>query len=142
MKKVRQLLETKSGKLHTIAPEARVIDALRVMADNNIGAVLVMSGSRLAGILSERDYARKVALHGKSSADVLVRDIMTANPVCVSPDATVPECMTLMTNGHFRHLPVVNDGQLTGLLSIGDLVKEVIAEQAETIKHLQDYIHS
>lgn len=142
MKKVRQLLENKPGKLHTIAPDARVIDALRTMADHNIGAVLVVREGRLEGILSERDYARKVALQGKSSADVLVSDIMTAKPVSVSLDATVAECMTVMSNGRFRHLPVLKDGELVGLLSIGDLVKEVIAEQAETIKHLQDYIHS
>lgn len=142
MKQVMHLLESKSGKLHTVDPETRVIEALRIMAEYNIGAVLVVSESRLVGIFSERDYARKVALHGRSSADVLVRDIMTANPTTVALTASVSDCMSLMSNGRFRHLPVLDGGRLVGLLSIGDLVKEVIAEQAQTIKHLEDYIHS
>lgn len=142
MKKVMHLLESKAGRLHSIDPDARVIEALRVMAEHNIGAVLVVSEGRLVGIFSERDYARKVALHGKSSADVTVRDIMTANPVTVTLNASVAECMSLMSNGRFRHLPVLDGAELVGLLSIGDLVKEVIAEQAQTIKHLENYIHS
>ena len=142
MKTVRQMLEGKSHGLCTIAPDATVLDCLRLMAEKNIGALLVVEGDKLAGIVSERDYARKVILHGKSSRDTPVREIMTARVVCVQPGNTVDECMALMTDKHIRHLPVIEGGKLVGVLSIGDLVKETIAEQQFMIKQLESYIHS
>jgi CBS domain-containing protein len=142
MKNVKQLLEQKGRTVHTIGPDARVIDALKLMADRDVGALVVTDGGKLAGIISERDYARKVILHGKSSQDIAVRDIMTARVVTVAPKNTVEECMALMTAKRIRHLPVVESERLVGVLSIGDLVKEVIAEQEATIKQLESYIHS
>ena len=142
MKTVRQLLQGKSGPLCTIGPDAKVIDSLKVMAEKNIGALLVVENDKLVGIVSERDYARKVALHGKSSHDTPVREIMTARVVCVQPDNTVDECMALMTDKRIRHLPVIENEKLMGVLSIGDLVKETIAEQQFMIKQLESYIHS
>jgi CBS domain-containing protein len=142
MKTVKQLLADKSGKLHTIPSESRVIDALRMMAEHNVGALLVVDDGRLAGVISERDYARKIILQGKSSPETRVREIMTAQVTCVGPDKTAGECMALMSNGHFRHLPVLDGDKLIGVLSIGDLVKEVIADQAQTIKHLETYIRT
>lgn len=142
MKTVTQLLEAKGREIYTIGPEARVFDALKLMADKGVGALIVTDGGRLAGVISERDYARKVILHGKSSHDITVRDIMTAKVVTVQPRHTVEECMALMTSKRIRHLPVVDGERLVGVLSIGDLVKEVIAEQEATIKQLESYIHS
>ncbi len=142
MKNVAQLLEGKGREVHTIGPDARVIDALKLMADKDVGALVVTEGAKLAGIISERDYARKVILHGKSSHDIAVRDIMTAKVVTVQPRHTVEECMALMTAKRIRHLPVTEGERLVGVLSIGDLVKEVIAEQEATIKQLESYIHS
>ena len=142
MKTVKQLLEGKGRDVHTIGPDARVIDALKLMADKDVGALIVTEGGRLAGVISERDYARKVILHGKSSHDIAVRDIMTGKVVTVQPRHTVEECMALMTSKRIRHLPVVEGERLVGVLSIGDLVKEVIAEQEATIKQLESYIHS
>jgi CBS domain-containing protein len=142
MKSVRQLLELKGREIHSITPDARVFDALKLMAEKDVGALVVTEGGKLAGIISERDYARKVILHGKSSHDITVRDIMTGKVITVSPDHTVEECMALMTGKRIRHLPVTEGERLTGVLSIGDLVKEVIAEQEQTIKQLESYIHS
>jgi len=119
-----------------------VFDALKLMAEKDIGALLVVEKGRLAGIISERDYARKVILHGKSSHDTPVREIMTARVVCVRPANTVEECMALMTDKRIRHLPVVENDELLGVLSIGDLVKETISEQQTTIRQLESYIHS
>ena len=142
MKTVSQLLQAKGREIHSIAPDARVFEALKLMADRNVGALVVTEGSRLAGIFSERDYARKVILLGKSSHDIAVREIMTAKVITVRPAQTVEECMALMTEKRIRHLPVVEGERLLGVLSIGDLVKEVIAEQEATIKQLESYIHS
>ena len=142
MKTVKQLLQSKGSTVHSVTPEASVFDALRLMADKNIGALLVVSGGKLAGIISERDYARKVILHGKSSHDMPVREIMSEKVVTVRPEQTVEDCMALMTGRRIRHLPVVDGDRLAGLLSIGDLVKEVIAEQEQTIRQLESYIHS
>ena len=142
MKSVKQLLQGKSQGLCTIRSDARVIDALKLMAEKDIGALLVVDGEKLAGILSERDYARKVILHGKSSHDIQVREIMTERVICVQPANTVEECMALMTDNRIRHLPVMENGRLIGVLSIGDLVKETISEQQATIKQLESYIHS
>lgn len=141
MKTIRQLLQVKGGGVHSIAPDARVIEALKVMADKEIGALVVIDNGKLAGILSERDYARKVILKGKSSQDIPVREIMTEKVLIVQATQTVEECMALMTSKRVRHLPVMDGERLIGVLSIGDLVKEVIAEQEETIKQLESYIH-
>jgi CBS domain-containing protein len=142
MKNVAQLLEGKGREVHTIGPDARVIDALKLMAEKDVGALIVTEGAKPAGIISERDYARKVILHGKSSHDIAVREIMTSKLVTVQPRQTVEECMALMTSKRIRHLPVIEGERLVGVLSIGDLVKEVIAEQEATIKQLESYIHS
>ena len=142
MKTVTQLLEAKGREVHTIGPAARVIDALKLMADKDVGALVVTEGAKIAGIISERDYARKVILQGKSSHDVAVREIMTSRVVTVQPRNTVEECMALMTEKRIRHLPVTEGERLIGVLSIGDLVKEVIAEQEATIRQLESYIHS
>jgi CBS domain-containing protein len=142
MKSVRQLLQAKGRIVHTIAPDARVFDALKLMAEKDVGALVVTEGDQLAGIISERDYARKVILLGKSSQDIPVRDIMTGKVITVGPDQTVEECMAIMTGKRIRHLPVTEGERLVGVLSIGDLVKEVIAEQEQTIRQLESYIHS
>jgi CBS domain-containing protein len=140
MKTVRSLLQTKGHAVWTIAPDASVFEALKLMADKNVGALLVLEGDELAGVISERDYARKVVLKGRSSVDTPVRDIMTAGVISVHPDQTVEECMALMTDKHIRHLPVVADGQLTGIVSIGDVVKSIITEQGFMIEQLTSYI--
>ena len=141
MKTLKQLLQAKPPGILSIAPDARVFDALQVMADKNVGALLVMDAGRLAGIITERDYARKVVLQGKSSLDTPVREIMTDKVLCVHPDQSVEECMGLMTDKRIRHLPVMDGDQLLGVLSIGDLVKEMISEQQFVIKQLESYIH-
>lgn len=137
MATVRQMLQAKTRPLCTIGPEARVFDALKLMAAEEIGALLVVERERLIGILSERDYARKVILHGKSSHDIAVREIMTQRVLCVPPERTVEECMALMTDKRVRHLPVIENDQLIGLVSIGDVVKEIISEQQFMIKQLE-----
>ena len=142
MKTIRQLLQSKASGLSTIGPNATVLDALKLMAEKNIGALLVVENDKLVGIISERDYARKVVLRGKSSQDTPVREIMTERAVCVQPDNTVEECMALMTDKHVRHLPVIENEKLIGVLSIGDLVKETISEQQFVIQQLESYIHS
>ncbi|MEN3355225.1 MAG: hypothetical protein V7640_3383 [Betaproteobacteria bacterium] len=142
MKSLKQLLGAKGSQVHFIHPDAKVIEALQLMAQKDIGALLVMDGGRVVGIMSERDYARKVILHGKSSQDIAVRDIMTSGVVTVDPSKTVEDCMSLMTQRRIRHLPVCEGDRLVGLVSIGDLVKEVIAEQEQTIRQLESYIHS
>lgn len=142
MRTVRQLLETKPAEIIAIGPEAPVIDAIRLMAERGIGALLVMEGPRLAGILSERDYARKVVLQGRSSKDTPVRDIMTAQVRTVAPQDSTEHCMQLMTDSRIRHLPVVEGGEVVGVLSIGDLVKAVIELQRQDIDQLQKYIAS
>jgi CBS domain-containing protein len=142
MRTVRQLLEAKSAEVHSIGPDAPVIDAIRLMAERRIGALLVMEGSRLAGILSERDYARKVVLQGRSSKDTPVRDIMTAQVITVAPQDSADRCMQLVTDSRIRHLPVLEGDQVVGVVSIGDLVKAVIADQRQELDHLQRYIAS
>ena len=142
MQTVGQLLTKASGGLATIDPSATVLDALRLMADRNIGAVLIMEGSKLVGIFTERHYARKVILEGRQSVDTSVRDVMSTDLYTVEPSQSVDECMALMTDRFVRHLPVVGDGQLIGIVSIGDLVKSTIAEQEQTIDELTRYIGS
>lgn len=140
MRTVRQLLADKPAEVFAVAPEAPVVEAIRLMADKSIGAVLVLRGGTLAGILSERDYARKVVLQGRSSADTPASAIMTAQVVTVGPDTPVTACMQLMTERRIRHLPVVEGGQVVGVISIGDLVKAVIADQQLELEQLQRYI--
>ena len=141
MKTVKQLLQTKGKVVHAIAPEASVLDAIKLMAEKGIGALVVLDQGRLAGVVSERDYARKVILRGRSSQDTAVREIMTDKVVTVRSEQTVEDCMTMMTEQRIRHLPVVDAGKLAGVVSIGDLVKELIADREETIKQLESYIH-
>ena len=138
---VRDLLRGKSA-VHSVEPGDTVYDALRLMADKNIGAVIVQSAERVEGIFSERDYARKVMLLGKTSKETVVSEIMTSHVVCVEPDWTVDQCMALMTEKRIRHLPVMEQGRLVGVISIGDVVRAVVDDQQYTINSLQRYIMS
>ena len=141
MKTVADVLKSKAHQaVHTITPGALVFDALKLMADKNIGALLVMEGERIAGIITERDYARKIVLMSRSSKETPVREIMTSAVIFVRPGQTTEECMVLMTENRLRHLPVVDGNRLLGLVSIGDLVKSIISEQKFTIEQLQNYI--
>jgi CBS domain-containing protein len=140
MTTAHDILRYKGSTVHSVRPDDTVLAALGVMAEHDIGAVLVLDGDAIAGILTERDYARKVALVGRASKDSPVRAIMTANVVCVPPSRTVEECMALMTERRCRHLPVVEGGRVVGLVSIGDLVKATIDEQEATINQLKSYI--
>jgi CBS domain-containing protein len=140
MQTVGQLLSLKGTDVFSVAPQDSVLRAIEVMATRHVGALLVMSEGALIGIISERDYARKVILKNRSSHDTPVSDIMTSPAVSVTPDDTVRRCMELMTEGRFRHLPVVKGGRVVGMLSIGDLVKAVIQEQTEHIEQLERYI--
>jgi CBS domain-containing protein len=142
MQTVRQLLAKSTGSLVTIGPDATVLDALRLMADRNIGAILITDGVRLVGIFTERHYARKVILAGRQSIDTPVRDVMSTELYSVTPDQTVDECMSLMTDRFVRHLPVKEGDELVGIVSIGDLVRSTIAEQEQTIDELTRYIGS
>jgi CBS domain-containing protein len=137
---VRQLLEQKGYDVWSVSPEITVYEALELMADKDIGAVLVFDGDELVGIFSERDYARKVALAGKSSRKMQVQEAMTGRVFGVRPDHSVEGCMGLMTDKHVRHLPVLENGRVIGVISIGDVVKGIITEQANTIHHLENYI--
>jgi CBS domain-containing protein len=140
MKSVAQLLKAKGYAVQSIAPSATVLDCLKLFADKGIGAALVMDGEKMVGIFSERDYARKVALHGKTSKDVKVQEVMTTDVLWVGPERTNAECMALMTEKRIRHLPVMEAGKVIGVISIGDLVKDIIAEQEFVIAHLESYI--
>jgi CBS domain-containing protein len=139
---VRQLLEGKARAIYAVEPQAPVLEAIRLMAERHVGALLVMTGDTLAGIISERDYARKVILMGRSSADTPVRDIMSSPVITVSPETSVQTCMQLMTEKRVRHLPVADGGRIIGMVSIGDLVKAVMTEQQQHIEQLENYIHS
>ena len=146
MATVAQLLNLKPQALHSVGPDAPVLEAIRLMAEHGIGALLVMTGPTLNGIVSERDYARKVILLGRSSSDTPVKQIMTANVFTVDPTMTAQQCMQIMTDKRVRHLPVLEGGsgaggRVLGMLSIGDLVRSVLAEQAHTIEQLENYIH-
>jgi CBS domain-containing protein len=142
MRTVRQLLEAKAPEIISIDPGSAVIDAIRLMAEKRIGAVLVMQGTQLVGILSERDYARKIVLQGRSSSDTPVRDIMTADVLTVGLDDNADHCMQVVTDRRIRHLPVVHQGNVVGVVSIGDLVKAVIEDQQVELDQLQRYIAS
>ena len=140
MATIRQLLLKKGNQVWSISPDKTVYAALRLLAERDVGALLVIQGEKLVGILSERDYARKVILQGKASMNTTVSEIMTANVIAISPNRSVEEAMALMTERHIRHLPVVEDEQVVGLVSIGDLVKYIIADQEFMIEQLERYI--
>jgi CBS domain-containing protein len=140
MTSVAHLLQAKGHAVWSIPPDASVYEAIKLMADKGVGALLVMEGQKLVGIVSERDYARKVILQGKSSRDTPVREIMTDKVFYVRPDQTVEDCMALMTAHRIRHLPVLDDDQVIGVVSIGDLVRAVISEQEVRIQQLEQYI--
>lgn len=140
MRNVRQLLESKPAEIHAIGPEAAVIDAIRLMAEKGIGALLVMDGPSLAGIVSERDYARKVVLAGRSSSDTRVGQIMSTEVFRVRPEDSTEQCMALCTDRRIRHLPVVQGSEVVGVISIGDLVKAVIEDQQVQLEQLGRYI--
>ena len=141
MKTLKQLIESKNKRLAAVAPDQSVLRALEVMAENDVGALLVLDGKRLAGVFSERDYARKVILQGKASKSTKVSEIMTGKVVYVTLNRTVEECMAIMTEKHFRHLPVLDDDHnVVGIVSIGDLIKEMISQQKFIIDQLENYI--
>ncbi len=140
MQTVRDILQVKGQAAWSIAPQATVYDALQLMADKDVGALLVVENGRLAGMFSERDYARKIILKGKSSRETPVRDIMTERVITVVPQQSVAECMALMTNHRVRHLPVLEGGKLSGVISIGDVVKAIMTQQEFTIQQLEKYI--
>jgi CBS domain-containing protein len=140
MQTVSQLLQVKGNQIFSVVPSDSVLRAIEIMATRHVGALLVMTEGTLLGIISERDYARKVILKNRSSHDTPVSDIMSSPAVSVTPDDTVHHCMQLMTEGRFRHLPVVKAGRVVGMLSIGDLVKAVIQEQSQHIEQLERYI--
>jgi CBS domain-containing protein len=140
MRSVKDILREKGTQVYSISPDAKVYNALQLMADKNVGALMVMEGDTAAGLISERDYARKIVLKGKLSKDIPVREIMTADMVCVGPDEDVEVCMELMTDKRVRHLPVLENDQLIGIISIGDIVKTIIRHKEEIIKQLESYI--
>lgn len=142
MTTVRQLLDRKGRAVYSLGPEDPVLEAIELMAEHRIGAMLVMQGDALLGIVSERDYARKVVLKGRSSSETPVWQIMSSPVVTVTPEQTIDDCMRLVTERRIRHLPVVENGRVIGVVSIGDLVKTVIEDQQRTIEQLEAYIHS
>ena len=142
MNHVSDILTRKGDKSVSVSPDATVLDALKLMALNNIGSVLVMNKEEYLGIVTERDYSRKVILMGKNSTDTKVKEIMTSDLPHVKPDDTIEHCMELMTNSKIRYLPVFEDGKLKGIISITDVVKETIFKQQQTIDHLDSYINS
>jgi len=142
MATIRQLLDTKGREVFSLGPDASVFDAIEMMAARGVGALLVLEHSRIVGIISERDYARKVILRGRASKSTPVRDIMSSPVITAPSQLTVEEGMAVMTERRIRHLPIIDDGQLLGVVSVGDLVKSIIAEQQFVISQLQNYIHS
>lgn len=140
MSTVAQLLEAKNPDIWSIAPDASVFEAIKLMADKSIGAVLVIENGKLVGIMSERDYARKVILKNRSSRETPVKDIMTEKLICVSPDHTIDGCMAIMTDKKIRHLPVMEGKKLVGIISIGDVVRSIINDREHTIQQLENYI--
>jgi len=140
MKTIKELLEQKGGKVWSIGPDATVFQALRIMAEQEIGSLIVVENGKTIGIITERDYARSVILKGRTSKDTPVRDIMTSRPICAAPDETPEECMAVMTERRVRHLPVIDGDKLVGIISIGDLVKSIISEQQFIIEQLEHYI--
>lgn len=142
MKTVKHILQSKAPGIYSVTQNISVLDALKTMMEKNISALLVIENDVLLGIFTERDYARKVILHGKSSKDTPIHEVMTPNPHTITQDEAIDHCMQLMTNNHFRHLPIAEGNTIIGMLSIGDLVKYIIEDQKQTIDHLQSYISS
>lgn len=138
--RISRILDEKGRDVYALPPEATVYDAIAMMAEKHVGAILVVSGGELVGVISERDYARKVILKGRSSKETLIREIMNSPVVTVTPEMTVEECMNAITKHRIRHLPVIENGKLAGVISIGDLVNRTLIAQAETISHLSNYI--
>lgn len=138
--KVRDILKAKGHAVFSVTPATTVYEAIEQMCERNIGGVLVMENEKLVGIFTERDYARKLILKGKSSKGTSISEIMTPNPITVSPDSTINECMEIMSGKRIRHLPVADGGKLVGMISIGDVVRKVIEDQRSTIEHLESYI--
>lgn len=142
MKRVKDILIAKGNEVFSITPDTSVYDAVHLLAEKEIGALLVMEGPLLVGIISERDYARQIILKGRSSENTKVREIMTSKVLHATPENDTGECMTIMTDNRIRHLPIILDGQVVGVISIGDLVRSIIAEQESTIVDLKKYINS
>jgi CBS domain-containing protein len=142
MRTVQQVLSTKPVQIYSVSASTSVLDALKVMTEKNISALLIMDGENLQGIFTERDYARKIVLHGKSSKDTPISEAMTTDPITVSPADSIEHCMQLMTDKHIRHLPVMSGDKVAGMVSIGDVVKFIIADQKQTISQLESYINS
>jgi CBS domain-containing protein len=140
MGKVRNILEAKGRAVFSVEPNVMVLKAIELMCEKNIGGLLIVEKGKLAGIFTERDYARKLILKGKSSKDTPIGELMTPNPFTVTPDSSIDDCMQMMTHKHIRHLPVMEADQLVGMISIGDVVRHVINEQKEIIEHLEHYI--
>lgn len=142
MKTVKYILDNKPPVVYSVTQDVSVLEALKIMMEKNISALLVIENGILQGIFTERDYARKIILQGKSSKDTLMREVMTQNPHTITPHEAIDHCMKLMTSRHFRHLPVVEADSVIGMLSIGDLVKYIIEDQQQTINQLESYINS
>jgi CBS domain-containing protein len=142
MRTVQEILNTKPVQVFNVAASTSVLDALKLMTEKNISAVLIMDKEHLSGIFTERDYARKVVLHGKSSKDTPISEVMTPTPITVGPTDSIDLCMQIMTDRHIRHLPVSEGMIITGMVSIGDVVKFIIADQKQTISQLESYINS
>jgi len=140
MGKVKDILDSKGYLVHSVTPDTTVYAAIEQMCQKNIGGVLIMENDMLAGIFTERDYARKLILKGKSSKETKIKELMTANPIAVSPQTTIEECMEIMSDKHIRHLPVLDGTKVLGMISIGDVVTQVIQEQKSIIAHLESYI--
>jgi CBS domain-containing protein len=140
MGRVRNILQSKNEIVFTVPPDITVYHAIELMCQRNIGAIIVEENGRLSGIFTERDYARKVVLKGRSSKETLIRELMTLDPITVNSDNTIEECMALMTDRHIRHLPVVECGNLIGVISVGDLIRFINEEQRTIIEHLESYI--
>ena len=140
MKLVQHLLDAKGGDLITVSPDATVLDAIKIMAERSIGSLLVMEKDELEGILTERDYARKVIVKGRASNSTAVREIMSTDIISAAPGESVNHCMEVMTRKKIRHLPVIDDGRVVGIVSIGDLVQAIISDQQEEIQQLEQYI--
>lgn len=140
MKYVQDILKTKGSVVYSVEPNTMVYSAIEQMCDKNIGGLMIVESGKLVGIFTERDYARKLILKGKSSKDTPIRDLMTPNPFTVTPQSSIEDCMKLMAGKHIRHLPVEENGKLIGMISIGDVVKHIIEDQKSTIAHLEQYI--
>ncbi|HQQ96552.1 MAG TPA: CBS domain-containing protein [Cyclobacteriaceae bacterium] len=142
MGKVRDILKTKGHAIFSVEPSVMVYTAVEQMCERNIGGLLIVEGGKLVGIFTERDYARKLILRGKSSKDTPISELMTRNPFTVSPESTIEDCMDIMTKKHIRHLPVTDKEHIVGVISIGDVVKQIMQEQKSIIEHLESYITS